>query len=120
MNGFPHLLEQLRTLGLHGMAEGLEHQWTSSTYAELSFDQRLSHLLADEAGFRDRRRLKRFKDAKLKIEAHPEDIDYRPGRGLDRTYVADLLTCRWAEQRRNVLVTGRLQLSRASPRRREG
>ncbi|WP_370450190.1 ATP-binding protein [Caulobacter sp. 602-1] len=34
------------------------------------------------------------------------DVVYRPGRGLDRGYLADLLTCRWAEHRRNILMTG--------------
>jgi DNA replication protein DnaC len=107
MSHYAQLIDQMRALGLHGMTQGLEHQWSSSTYAELSFDQRLAHLLDGETGFRDRRRLARLlRDAKLKVQAQPEDIDYRPGRGLDRGYVADLLTCRWAEHQRNILITG--------------
>lgn len=89
------------------MLEGLEHQWTSASYAELSFEQRFGHLLGSEIGYRDRRRLARLlKEGKLKIQAEPEDIDYRPGRGLDRAYIADLLTCRWVDQKRNIVVTG--------------
>lgn len=107
MINFAHLAEQLRALGLHGMASGLERQGSSSAYSELSFDQRLGHLLADEAGFRDKRRRDRIlKLAKLKVAAEPEDIDFRPGRGFDRAYVADLLTCRWGEHRRNIIATG--------------
>lgn len=107
MNSDSQLPEQLRALGLHGMVEGLEHQWNSSAYAELSFEHRFGHLVANELGFRDRRRQARLlKEGKLKILAQPEDIDYRPGRGLDRAYMADLLTSRWAEHRRNILLTG--------------
>lgn len=107
MSNFDQLVEQMRSLGLHGMIQSLEHQWSSSTYSELAFDQRVAHMLNGETNFRDQRRLARLlKEAKLKVQAQPEDIDYRPGRGLDRGYIADLLTCRWAEHRRNILVTG--------------
>lgn len=98
------LLGQLR---LTGMRAGLEHQLTQPVYAELAFEQRFGQLVDAEASQRDSQRLKRLLyNAKLKVQAEPEAIDYRPGRGLDRAVVADLLTCGWVERRQNVLITG--------------
>lgn len=99
--------DQLRELRLNGMLEGLEHQLSQSAYSGLSFEQRLGHLVDAEHSHRDSQRLKRLlKNARLKINAEPEAIDYRPGRGLDRAVMADLLTCGWVERRQNVLMTG--------------
>lgn len=100
-------LDQLRELRLNGMLDGLEHQLSQTTYSALAFEQRLGHLVDAERSHRDTQRLKRLlKNARLKINAEPEAIDYRSGRGLDRTVMADLLTCAWVERRQNVLVTG--------------
>ena len=100
-------IEQLRRLKLSGMVAGLEHQLSQTAYLELSFEQRLGHLVDAEASSRDSQRLRRLlKNARLKVHAEPEAIDYRPARGLERALVGDLLTCQWIEQRQNLLVTG--------------
>ncbi|KGM54078.1 ATPase AAA [Lysobacter daejeonensis GH1-9] len=100
-------MDQLRDLRLTGMLEGLEHQLSQPTYSGLAFEQRLGHLVDAENSHRDTQRLKRLlKNARLKVNAEPEAIDYRPGRGLDRAVMADLLTCGWVERRQNVLLTG--------------
>ena len=100
-------IEQLRRLKLSGMVAGLEHQLSQTAYLELSFEQRLGHLVDAETSSRDSQRLRRLlKNARLKVHAEPEAIDYRPARGLERALVGDLLTCQWIEQRQNLLVTG--------------
>lgn len=100
-------MELLHHLRLTGMLSGLEHQLGQPVYAELAFEQRFGQLVDAEASHRDSQRLKRLlTNAKLKVAAEPEAIDYRPGRGLDRAVVADLLTCGWIERRQNVLITG--------------
>ncbi len=102
-----HTIEQLRHLKLAGMIAGLEHQRSLSSYSALGFDQRLGHLVDAEVSQRDSQRFKRLiANARLKVYAEPEAIDYRTGRGLDRAMVADLLTCGWIERQQNVLVTG--------------
>ncbi|BFI96585.1 MAG: IS21-like element ISFK1 family helper ATPase IstB [Rhodanobacter sp.] len=56
---------------------------------------------------RDNQRYQRLlKNAKLKVIAAPEEIDYRPERGLDKSVMADLLTGFWIGAHRNVLITG--------------
>ena len=100
-------MDGLRDLRLSGMLEGLEHQLSQTTYTELAFEQRLGHLIDAESSHRDGKRLRRLlKNARLKVNAEPEAIDYRPGRGLDRSVMGDLLTCGWIERQQNVLVTG--------------
>ncbi len=100
-------MDRLHQLKLSGMLAGLEHQLTSSQYTGLPFEQRLAHLVDAEISQRDSQRFKRLmRNARLKVNAEPEDIDYRNNRGLDRTVVADLLTCAWIERQQNLIITG--------------
>lgn len=100
-------MDQLRQLRLTGMLAGLEHQLAQPVYSELPFEQRLGQLVDAEASQRDSKRLTRLlRNARLKVQAEPEAIDFRPGRGLDRAMVGDLLTCGWIERRQNLLITG--------------
>lgn len=100
-------IEQLRQLGLHGMAEALEQQCTNSSFVNTPFDERVLMLANAEATSRENARYKRIlRNSKLKFIATPEDISYRPDRELDRAVVAELLRCDWIENARNVLLTG--------------
>ncbi|MEX2507742.1 MAG: IS21-like element helper ATPase IstB [Pseudohongiellaceae bacterium] len=101
-------LETLRSLRLTGMADALEQQHAQpNVHADLSFDERLALLADREQTWRDNNRMARLlKTAKLKIQAHPEDIDYRHPRGLIKSQFADLLSCHWIHQHHNVLITG--------------
>lgn len=103
-----HTLQALRSLKLTGMADGLEQQLAQpSTHAELGFDQRLAMLVDRETLYRQNNKVTRLlKAARLKLNAYPEDIDYRHPRGLDRSQFADLLTSQWIHQHHNVLITG--------------
>ncbi|MGH8052651.1 MAG: IS21-like element helper ATPase IstB [Stenotrophomonas sp.] len=102
-----HTIEHLRCLKLTGMITGLEHQRSQSSYGALGFDQRLGHLVDAEVSQRESQRFKRLiANGRLKVFAEPEAIDHHNGRGLDRSVVADLLTCGWIERQQNVLITG--------------
>lgn len=101
------MIEQLRGLRLHGMAEALEQQLGSSSFADIGFERRLQMLLQKEFSNRETARFNRIiKNAKLKVIAHPVDIKYPPGRNLDKSVVSDLLTCSWIDSNRGVLITG--------------
>lgn len=102
-----HTLNTLRELKLHGMVEALERQFQSPQLQESDFDERLAMLLDAERLARENRRLQRLlKQARLKITACAEDIDYRPARGLDRQQIKGLLDCGWVERHQNLIVTG--------------
>ncbi len=100
-------IEQLRGMRLNGMAQALGHQMSDPVFMSLSFEQRVQMLVEAEASHRDTARYERIlKAGKLKVTAPPEDIEYGPARNLDKAVMADLLTCSWIVDHRNVIVTG--------------
>ncbi len=100
-------MDKLQDLKLNGMLKGLEEQHASSEYETLSFDERLGLLIDRESIERENRRLKtRLKQAKLRQTACFEDIDYRKPRGLDKSMVLSLGSCRWIKEHQNILITG--------------
>jgi len=100
-------LNNLKTLRLHGMAQALEEQRTSSTLQELCFDERFEFMVTAEINDRENRRLTRLlKAAKFKVSACPEDINYKAHRGLDRQVMANLSSCDWINKSLNTIITG--------------
>ena len=100
-------LEKLYDLRLRAMAEALEQQVQNGDCAELTFAERFG-LLVDQEWHRrhDKRLQRRLQDAKLKVNACVEDIDYRHPRGLNREVFTDLTTSRWVQAHRNVIMCG--------------
>jgi len=54
----------------------------------------------------NRRMLNRLKNAKLRLSASIEDLDFRQGRGMDRSTVMSLAQNQWVKSHHNILVTG--------------
>ncbi len=101
-------LQQLRSLKLTGMADGLEQQQSQpSTHDDLGFEERLGLLVDRETTYRHNNKITRLlKAAKLKLQAYPEDIDYSHPRGLIKSQFASLLNNQWLKQHNNILLTG--------------
>lgn len=100
-------LEQLRSLGLTGMARALTEQLETAEYQALSFEERLGMLVDRESQDRANRRLERnLKAAKLRLSACVEDIDFRHPRGLDRAVVLTLASGHWVQTHQNLLIVG--------------
>jgi hypothetical protein len=85
-------LDQLRTLNLDGSAGALEEQLTQPGVAAMSFEERLALLVDRKVHRRDSLRQARLlKQAKLRYaQASIEDIDARPGRGIERAALMSL------------------------------
>jgi DNA replication protein DnaC len=100
-------LDMLRDLGLHGCAKAFQDLQANPATAGLSHAEWLALLLEHEVTARRQKRFEaRAKRAKLRHEAAVEDIDYRTGRGLDRTLFVRLATCQWIRDHRNLILTG--------------
>lgn len=101
-------LEKLRAMKLYGMADALEQQLTQpATHEDLSFDERLALLVDREITHRVNTKTNRLiRNAKMKQQAFPEDIDYKHPRELKKSQMAELLNCQWIQQHHNVLLTG--------------
>jgi DNA replication protein DnaC len=101
-------LTQLRALKLDGLATGLEEQLGLPGMAGMSFEERLAMLVDREVHHRNDRKLMRLlKNARLKYgQAAIEDIDSRPGRGINRREVMSLALGDWVSAGHSVLITG--------------
>lgn len=100
-------VETLRRLRLTGMAEALLVQTRQPDHNELSFEERIGLLVDYEWTCRQNRRLGRLlKQARLKLPACMEDIDYTHPRGLDKAVIRSLAGGEWLQARRCVLITG--------------
>lgn len=101
-------IQKMETIGLAAMAAELREQLENpASYLELSFEDRLGLLLDREADWRESRRLQtRLKQARLRLAAAVEDIDFRAPRGLDRAVILSLAQGGWVQNHQNLLLTG--------------
>lgn len=101
-------LSRLRDLRLSGMAQHLEQQLTQpGTYSDLTFTDRLDLMLDHELLSRDHRKQERLiRQAKLKLKASVQDIDYTHPRGVKRSQITQLAQSDWLNRKQNLLVTG--------------
>ena len=102
------LVEQLQQLRLPGVLQALERQHEQpGHYQELTFEERLSILLSSELIRRQQHKVERLlTQAKFRLKAHPEQIDYKKERGLDKSQFRSLLEGHWLIHHQNLLFTG--------------
>jgi len=100
-------LDKLHTLKLTGMATALTEQREMPEVQRLSFEERLGLLVDRELTTQEHRRLvRRLAQARLRLNATLEDLDYRHPRGLDKGLLATLATGQWIRSHDHVLITG--------------
>ena len=93
---------------LSGMADALLEQAEATAARKLDFAERLGLLVDAEFIHRqNKRRERRMKEAKLRhSRACLEDFGEPGKRGLERTLLRELQTCRWIDENQNILLTG--------------
>ena len=100
-------IQKLRQMKLTGMAQALEQQMEQPATYDLSFEERVGLLVDREESYRENRRLDRLlRVARLKQNACIEDIDYTHRRGLDKSQMAQLVSCQWVRGGHNLLISG--------------
>lgn len=100
-------VERLKALKLHGMARALETMDALGSQDSLPFDERLAVLIEREAAERANLALsQRLRQAQMRQNACLEDLDVTASRGLDRSLVRELASCRFVREARPVLVIG--------------
>lgn len=100
-------MEKLYALKLLGMAEAFKEQLQQPSIDDLSFADRFGLLVDRQWTFKEDCRMKRLlKNAKLKINACIEDIDYRTPRGIDKSALLSLSACRWIRNHQNLIICG--------------
>jgi DNA replication protein DnaC len=110
-------LDKLQALRLTGMVKALSEQMHLPESADLSFEERLGLLVDREFTERsDRRLTARLRQAKLRLSACLEDLNYRHPRGLEKSLMSPLASCQWVRERHNVLITGPTGIGKPQPR----
>ena len=101
-------LLRLRELKLGGMAGALEQQLQQTdTFEALPFVERLSLLLEQEYSLREnRKQLRLIRQARFRVSATVQEIDYQHKRNLNREVVARLAQGDWIDRKQNLLITG--------------
>ena len=101
-------MTQLRQLKLGGMAAALQTQLEQvGTYEALPFIERLSLLVEQENLSREKRKQERLiRQARFKLKACVQDIDYQHPRNITPSQVAQLAQGDWIHRAQNLLLTG--------------
>lgn len=100
-------IEKLYQMKLNGMAEAFKEQLLQPDLTELSFEERFALLVDRQWTWKEDRRMKRLlSQAKLKINACIEDIDFHTPRGLKKALILQLAACDWIRKAHNVIITG--------------
>jgi len=100
-------IEKLNAMGLTAMAQAFTEQLNCPDMAALTFEERFG-LLVDQqmTAIENRRMRNRLKNARLRLSASIEDLDFKSGRSLDRSTIMSLAQNQWVKSRHNILITG--------------
>src|SRR5512139_1860069 len=99
--------DKLHAMKFIGMAEGFREQLEQSSFRDLSFEERFGMLVERHWSWNENKRLRRLlKEAKLKLQACIEDIDYRTPRGIEKSVILGLASCDWIRSHQNLLISG--------------
>ena len=100
-------IQKLIAMRLPTMAQATRELMQQAPSEQLSFEDKLGLVVDREWSDRDNRRVaRRLKEARLGTSASLEQVDTDPARGLDKAMVRQLMTCQWAKQKQNVIITG--------------
>lgn len=101
-------LDKLRAMKMYSMAESLQTRLDRGEHKGLTHEDFIALLVDDEYLHRKRRKLERLhKNAKFKIDAHLEEMDYEPSRGLKKTVLLEFTKSRWVDNNQNTFISGK-------------
>lgn len=100
-------LEKLADMRLHGMAQAFRRLMEDPESRSLGFEELFAMLVEEQWTWRENKALaRRLSNARLRLQASVEDIDWRHPRGLDRSLARSLATSQWVMARHNILILG--------------
>jgi len=100
-------INKLHELRLTGMAEAFAEQLNQPDMDSLSFADRLGLIVDRQWTWQEDNRMDRYlKNARLKLNACVEDIDYKTPRGIDQSVMMNLISCDWVRRHHNIIITG--------------
>lgn len=102
-------IEKMKAMKLSPMVEAYEQQLANpSRFADIGFDDRLAMLVDYESDVRRTKKIERLINGSNMYfkAACPEQINYAPNRGLDKSQMARILNCSFVDKNQNVILQG--------------
>lgn len=100
--------QKMMDMKLTAMAEAFRELQREAPSNQRSFAEKVTHMIDAEWIARENRRLTRLlRAAKLTHDAAMEDVWTTQGRGITKTVVRELSTCRWVDNHHNVICVGK-------------
>lgn len=100
-------INKLYELKLTGMAEAFSDQLKQPDMDRLSFPERFGLIVDRQWTWKENNRMERYlKNARMKLNACVEDIDYKIPRGIDQSVMMNLISCDWVKRHHNIIITG--------------
>ncbi len=100
-------IEKLNSMKLTAMAKAFADQMQCPDITQLTFEERFGLIVDHQMTDLENRRMQsQLKKAQLRLPASLEDLDFKQGRGLDRSTVMSLALNQWVTRHHNILVTG--------------
>ena len=100
-------INKLHELKLTGMAEAFADQIKQPDMDRLSFAERFGLIVDRQWTWKENNRMERYlKNARMKLNACVEDIDYKTPRGIDQSVMMSLISCDWVRRHHNIIITG--------------
>jgi DNA replication protein DnaC len=100
-------INKLYELKLTGMAEAFTDHLKQPDMDKLSFAERFGLIVDRQWTWKENNRMERYlKNARMKLNACVEDIDYKTPRGIDQSVMMSLISCDWVKRHHNIIITG--------------
>ncbi len=107
MANLAQLKQQLKSLKLSGTLENLELRLMEAAQNQLSYNDMLSMILADELETRQFRRLQRLlNNARIEANKTLESFDFTFNKSINAAQIRQLATCRFIEKAENIFFVG--------------
>lgn len=99
-------IDKLSQMKLRGMVAALEH-WKKGGMKSMDPADLIGLLADQEWTARENRSItRRLQEARFPMQATVEDIDYQHPRGLTKSKMLELASCRWIAAHQNLILTG--------------
>ncbi|MBU0505357.1 IS21-like element helper ATPase IstB [bacterium] len=100
-------IEKLGKMKMATMAKSIRERLSKPDHQDLSHQEMIGLIIDDEYLARENRKMnRRLKNAKFKIIATMEGIDYQIKRGLIKNKMLELGNLKWIIQKQNIIITG--------------
>ena len=100
-------MDKMRELNLHGMLRAFRENCETRAHERLTQDEIVAHLIDAEWDERNNRTIQRYiKNASFRYRGRIEEIDYVPGRTIDKNMIQRLVSCDWIKKNENLIITG--------------